>query len=129
MDVTDGLVRGMECRDAGEPISIPVGAPALGRIMNVVGRPVDGLGDIDASKTMPIHRPAPEFTEQDTEVKVLETGIKVIDLLCPFIKGGKTGLFGGAGVGKTAFLIGAGGRNHARQRQGQTLIFLSYFHL
>ncbi|MCI5132076.1 MAG: F0F1 ATP synthase subunit beta [Candidatus Electrothrix sp. EH2] len=105
MDQTDGLVRGMECRDAGEPISIPVGAPALGRIMNVVGRPVDGLGDIDASKTMPIHRSAPEFTEQDTEVNVLETGIKVIDLLVPFPRGGKMGLFGGAGCGKTVIMM------------------------
>ncbi len=105
MDQTDGLVRGMECRDAGEPITIPVGAPALGRIMNVVGRPVDGLGDIDASKTMPIHRSAPEFTEQDTEVNVLETGIKVIDLLVPFPRGGKMGLFGGAGCGKTVIMM------------------------
>ena len=97
MDQTDGLVRGMECRDTGEAISIPVGEPALGRIMNVVGRPVDGLGPIDDSKRMPIHRPAPLFTEQDTEVNVLETGIKVIDLLVPFPRGGKMGLFGGAG--------------------------------
>ncbi|MCI5138605.1 MAG: F0F1 ATP synthase subunit beta, partial [Candidatus Electrothrix sp. AR1] len=105
MDQTDGLVRGMACRDAGEPITIPVGAPALGRIMNVVGRPVDGLGEIDASKTMPIHRPAPLFTEQDTEVNVLETGIKVIDLLVPFPRGGKMGLFGGAGCGKTVIMM------------------------
>jgi F-type H+-transporting ATPase subunit beta len=105
MDQTDGLVRGMECRDAGKPISIPVGAPALGRIMNVVGRPVDGLGAIDDSKTMPIHRAAPEFTEQDTEVNVLETGIKVIDLLVPFPRGGKMGLFGGAGCGKTVIMM------------------------
>jgi F-type H+/Na+-transporting ATPase subunit beta len=105
MDQTDGLVRGMACRDSGQPISIPVGAPALGRIMNVVGRPVDGLGVIDNSKTMPIHRAAPEFTEQDTEVNVLETGIKVLDLLVPFPRGGKMGLFGGAGCGKTVIMM------------------------
>lgn len=105
MDQTDGLVRGMDARDSGQPITIPVGEPALGRIMNVVGRPVDGLGDIDASSTMPIHRAAPIFTEQDTEVNVLETGIKVIDLLVPFPRGGKMGLFGGAGVGKTVIMM------------------------
>uniref|UniRef100_UPI00405630A6 F0F1 ATP synthase subunit beta n=1 Tax=Candidatus Electronema sp. TaxID=2698783 RepID=UPI00405630A6 len=105
MDQTDGLVRGMACRDSGKPISIPVGAPALGRIMNVVGRPVDGLGPIDNSKTMPIHRAAPKFTEQDTEVNVLETGIKVLDLLVPFPRGGKMGLFGGAGCGKTVIMM------------------------
>jgi len=105
MDQTDGLVRGMECRDNNMPITIPVGEAALGRIMNVVGRPVDGLGSIDSSKTMPIHREAPEFTEQDTEVNVLETGIKVIDLLVPFPRGGKMGLFGGAGCGKTVIMM------------------------
>ncbi len=105
MDLTDGLVRGMDCRDVGEAITIPVGEAALGRIMNVVGRPVDGKGDIDSSKTMPIHRPAPAFTEQDTDVNVLETGIKVIDLLVPFPRGGKMGLFGGAGCGKTVIMM------------------------
>jgi F-type H+-transporting ATPase subunit beta len=105
MDQTDGLVRGMACRDSGAPISIPVGPPALGRIINVVGRPVDGLGPIEAKQTMPIHRPAPEFTDQDTEVNVLETGIKVIDLLVPFPRGGKMGLFGGAGCGKTVIMM------------------------
>jgi F-type H+/Na+-transporting ATPase subunit beta len=105
MDQTDGLVRGMLCRDSGSPISIPVGSPALGRIMNVVGRPVDGLGPIEAQQTMPIHRLAPEFTEQDTEVNVLATGIKVIDLLVPFPRGGKMGLFGGAGCGKTVIMM------------------------
>ncbi|RPJ07840.1 MAG: F0F1 ATP synthase subunit beta, partial [Deltaproteobacteria bacterium] len=97
MDQTDGLVRGMEVRDTGEPIRIPVGSPSLGRIMNVVGRPVDGLGPISSEKSMPIHREAPAFTDLDTEVRVLETGIKVIDLLVPFPLGGKMGLFGGAG--------------------------------
>lgn len=105
MDATDGLVRGMEARDSGKPITIPVGAPALGRIMNVVGRPVDGLGPINSDKSLSIHRDAPLFTEQDTEVRVLETGIKVIDLLVPFPLGGKMGLFGGAGCGKTVIMM------------------------
>ena len=105
MDQTDGLMRGLEVRDSGLPIDIPVGPPALGRIMNVVGRPVDGLGPITSDKKMPIHRPAPLFTEQDTEVHVLETGIKVIDLLVPFPRGGKMGLFGGAGCGKTVIMM------------------------
>ncbi len=105
MDSTDGLVRGMEGVDRGGPITCPVGKAALGRIMNVVGRPVDEKGPIDAAKTLPIHRAAPEFTEQSTEVNLLETGIKVIDLLIPFAKGGKIGLFGGAGVGKTVILM------------------------
>ena len=105
MDTTDGLVRGMECRDTGGPILIPVGEPTLGRIMNVVGWPVDGLGDIDETHKLPIHRKAPEFVEQDTTVNVLETGIKVIDLLVPFPRGGKMGLFGGAGCGKTVIMM------------------------
>ena len=105
METTDGLVRGMEVRDTGAPISIPVGKGSLGRIMNVVGHPVDGLGKIESEKAMPIHRPAPAFTELDTEVRVLETGIKVIDLLVPFPLGGKMGLFGGAGVGKTVIMM------------------------
>jgi F-type H+-transporting ATPase subunit beta len=105
MDQTDGLRRGLEVRDSGLPIEIPVGPAALGRIMNVVGRPVDGLGPITSDKKSPIHRPAPLFTEQDTEVHVLETGIKVIDLLVPFPRGGKMGLFGGAGCGKTVIMM------------------------
>ncbi|PIE59634.1 MAG: F0F1 ATP synthase subunit beta [Desulfobulbus propionicus] len=105
MDQTDGLVRGMDARDTGGPITIPVGEAALGRIMNVVGRPVDGMGDISSDKSLPIHRPAPAFIEQDTEVNVLETGIKVIDLLVPFPRGGKMGLFGGAGCGKTVIMM------------------------
>jgi F-type H+-transporting ATPase subunit beta len=105
MDQTDGLVRGMEARDTGSAITIPVGEPALGRIMNVVGRPVDGLGPITSENSLPIHRPAPAFTEQDTEVRVLVTGIKVIDLLVPFPLGGKMGLFGGAGCGKTVVMM------------------------
>src|SRR5210317_635931 len=105
MDQTDGLVRGMEARDTGNSIVIPCGPNALGRIMNVVGRPVDGLGDISSEKRLPIHRDAPAFTDQDTEVNVLETGIKVIDLLVPFPRGGKMGLFGGAGCGKTVVMM------------------------
>ncbi len=105
MDVTDGLVRGMDVKDTGAPIMMPVGEASLGRVLNVVGRPVDGLGPVSQEKMMPIHRPAPLFTEQDTEVRVLETGVKVIDLLVPFPRGGKMGMFGGAGVGKTVIMM------------------------
>ena len=105
MDVTDGLVRGMTVKDTGAPIMMPVGEASLGRVLNVVGRPVDGLGPVSQEKMMPIHRPAPLFTEQDTEVRVLETGVKVIDLLVPFPRGGKMGMFGGAGVGKTVIMM------------------------
>ena len=105
MDVTDGLVRGMAVKDTGAPIMMPVGEASLGRVLNVVGRPVDGLGPVSQEKMMPIHRPAPLFTEQDTEVRVLETGVKVIDLLVPFPRGGKMGMFGGAGVGKTVIMM------------------------
>jgi len=105
MDQTDGLRRGQEARATGKPIEIPCGKPALGRIMNVVGRPVDGLGPITSDKMRAIHRPAPAFTEQDTQINVLETGIKVIDLLVPFPRGGKMGLFGGAGCGKTVIMM------------------------
>jgi len=105
MDVTDGLVRGMAAKSTGAPIMVPVGEATLGRIMNVVGRPVDGLGPLNQDKKMPIHRSAPSFTEQDTSVHVLETGVKVIDLLVPFPRGGKMGMFGGAGVGKTVVMM------------------------
>jgi F-type H+-transporting ATPase subunit beta len=105
MDVTDGLVRGMAVKDTGAPIMMPVGEASLGRVLNVVGRPVDGLGPVSQEKMMPIHRPAPLFREQDTEVRVLETGVKVIDLLVPFPRGGKMGMFGGAGVGKTVIMM------------------------
>ena len=105
MDVTDGLVRGMPVKDTGSPIQMPVGEASLGRVLNVVGRPVDGLGPVSQEKLMPIHRPAPKFTEQDVEVNVLETGVKVIDLLVPFPRGGKMGMFGGAGVGKTVIMM------------------------
>ncbi len=105
MDITDGLVRGMKAEAIGSPILVPVGEPGLGRILNVVGRPVDGLGPVNAKEMMPIHRPAPSFLEQDTSVHVLETGVKVIDLLVPFPRGGKMGMFGGAGVGKTVVMM------------------------
>jgi len=105
MASTDGLVRGMRVENTGEPISAPVGKECLGRIMNVVGEPVDEMGPINAKKRYPIHRPAPSFEEQDTSTEMLETGIKVIDLLEPYTKGGKTGLFGGAGVGKTVIIM------------------------
>ncbi len=105
MDTTDGLVRGMKCLDTGRAIATPVGKAALGRILNVVGRPVDEMGPVEAEEHWPIHRPAPSFTEQSTKVELLETGIKVVDLMIPFPKGGKMGLFGGAGVGKTVILM------------------------
>lgn len=105
MDLTDGLVRGMSVKDSGKPIMMPVGKAVLGRVINVVGRTVDGLGPISSDAYMPIHRSAPTFTEQDTSVNVLETGVKVIDLLVPFPRGGKMGMFGGAGVGKTVVMM------------------------
>ena len=105
MDVTDGLTRGMTVKDTGSPITMPVGKAALGRVLNVVGRPVDGLGPVSQELTLPIHRAAPKFTEQDVTVRVLETGVKVIDLLVPFPRGGKMGMFGGAGVGKTVIMM------------------------
>jgi len=105
MDSTDGLVRGMEATDTGGPIRMPVGKASLGRILNVVGRPVDEMGPVNTDMTMPIHRSAPAFVDQSTTIELLETGIKVIDLLIPFPKGGKMGLFGGAGVGKTVVLM------------------------
>ncbi|MDR0548299.1 MAG: F0F1 ATP synthase subunit beta, partial [Deltaproteobacteria bacterium] len=104
MDITDGLTRGLTVKDTGHPIVVPVGPSVLGRVLNVVGKPVDGLGEVTSDKTYPIHRPSPEFTQLDTSVRVLETGVKVIDLLVPFPRGGKMGLFGGAGVGKTVIM-------------------------
>ncbi|HDP26050.1 MAG TPA: F0F1 ATP synthase subunit beta [Deltaproteobacteria bacterium] len=105
MDSTDGLVRGMPAKDTGAPITVPVGDTVLGRIMNVVGNPVDEAGPIDTDKRYPIHREPPEFTEQSTSIESFVTGIKVIDLLTPYMRGGKIGLFGGAGVGKTVFIM------------------------
>jgi F-type H+/Na+-transporting ATPase subunit beta len=104
MAATDGLMRGMPVLDTGQPISIPVGKETLGRIINITGEPVDKMGPIKATKTYPIHRPAPAFDQQSTKVEMFETGIKVVDLLEPYTRGGKTGLFGGAGVGKTVLI-------------------------
>ncbi len=105
MDSTDGLVRGMEATDTGDPIKVPVGSGVLGRIMNVIGEPVDEAGPIKSDKKYSIHREAPTFAEQSTTMEVFETGIKVVDLLTPYLKGGKIGLFGGAGVGKTVLIM------------------------
>ena len=105
MDSTDGVMRGMEVRDTGEAISVPVGEAALGRILNVLGEPVDEAGPVDAAERWPIHRDAPKFVDLEPKTEIFETGIKVIDLICPYVKGGKTGLFGGAGVGKTVIIM------------------------
>jgi F-type H+-transporting ATPase subunit beta len=104
MEATEGMIRGMKAIDLGGPISVPVGKGTLGRVMNVIGEPVDQIGPIAATKRMPIHRPAPSFEEQSTKAEMFETGVKVIDLIQPFVKGGKIGLFGGAGVGKTVII-------------------------
>ena len=105
MDSTDGLVRGMPVKNSGAPITVPVGDAVLGRILNVVGKPVDEAGPVSTDKRYPIHREPPKFTEQSTSIESFETGIKVIDLLTPYMRGGKIGLFGGAGVGKTVFIM------------------------
>src|SRR5258707_11622428 len=115
MEATDGMVRGMKALDLGGPISVPVGHGTLGRVMNVIGEPVDQLGPIEYKERMPIHRPAPAFDDQATSAEMFETGVKVVDLIQPFLKGGKIGLFGGAGVGKTVFiqeLINNVAKNH-----------------
>jgi F-type H+-transporting ATPase subunit beta len=104
MDSTEGLVRGLEVQDTGDCIRVPVGPQTLGRIINVIGQPVDEAGPVEAKAHFPIHRPAPAFVDQETEIQALETGIKVVDLLTPYSRGGKIGLFGGAGVGKTVFI-------------------------
>ena len=105
MSSSEGLRRGMEVVDTGKPISVPVGKGVLGRILNVIGEPVDDRGPIEAEDHWSIHRNPPSLLEQSTDTKILETGIKVIDLICPFIKGGKVGAFGGAGVGKTVVIM------------------------
>jgi F-type H+/Na+-transporting ATPase subunit beta len=105
MQATDGMVRGMKVNDLGGPISVPVGKGTLGRVINVIGEPVDNLGPVKADKKLPIHRPAPSFEEQSTTAEMFETGVKVVDLIQPFLKGGKIGLFGGAGVGKTVVIM------------------------
>jgi F-type H+/Na+-transporting ATPase subunit beta len=105
MDTTDGLVRGAEVTDTGAPIRVPVGPETLGRIINVVGEPVDERGPVNSKMMLPIHRQAPDFVDQSTEAEILVTGIKVVDLLAPYARGGKIGLFGGAGVGKTVIIM------------------------
>ena len=105
MEATEGMVRGMKAIDLGGPISVPVGRETLGRIINVIGEPVDQLGPVNAKQRLPIHRPAPSFEEQATTAEMFETGVKVVDLIQPFLKGGKIGLFGGAGVGKTVVIM------------------------
>jgi F-type H+-transporting ATPase subunit beta len=105
MDSTDGLVRGMAVKNTGSPISMPVGKEVLGRILNVIGEPVDERGPVPATRRMPIHRPPPSLVDQNVKIEAFETGIKVIDLLAPYLRGGKIGLFGGAGVGKTVLLM------------------------
>src|SRR5437763_15476812 len=104
MSSTDGLVRGMPAEDTGQPIAVPVGKETLGRVFNLLGKPIDEKGPVATTEKWPIHRPAPTFSEQSSAQEVLETGIKVIDLLTPFLKGGKIGLFGGAGLGKTVLI-------------------------
>src|ERR1035437_2044568 len=105
MQPTDGMVRGMQAIDQGGPISVPVGRGTLGRVMNVIGAPVDQLGAVEYKERMPIHRLAPAFDEQATSAEMFETGVKVVDLIQPFLKGGKIGLFGGEGVGKTVVIM------------------------
>ena len=105
MDSTEGLVRGRKVEDTGAPITVPVGPKTLGRILNVIGEPIDDGPEVGADMRSPIHREAPEFIDQSTEAEILETGIKVVDLLAPYAKGGKIGLFGGAGVGKTVLIM------------------------
>ena len=105
MGITEGLKRGAEAENTGEPVTVPVGEKTLGRILNVLGKPIDGKGEVGEKERMPIHRNPPSYEEQAESSELLETGIKVIDLMCPFAKGGKVGLFGGAGVGKTVNMM------------------------
>ena len=105
MDATEGLKRGDDVKNTGAPISVPVGPETLGRIINVIGEPIDEKGEVKTKEKWPIHRAAPEFSDQSTETEILVTGIKVVDLLAPYAKGGKIGLFGGAGVGKTVLIM------------------------
>jgi F-type H+/Na+-transporting ATPase subunit beta len=121
MSPTDGMVRGMKVIDLGQPITVPVGKATLGRVMNVIGEPVDNLGPINAETSSPIHREAPSLEEQNTELEMFETGLKVVDLLEPYMKGGKTGLFGGAGVGKTVIIMEL--INNVAQKHGGVSVF------
>ncbi len=121
MDSTDGLIRGMKALNTGAPISVPVGKPVLGRILNVLGEPVDEMGDVQSQEFLPIHRPAPAVDQQNTAIEIFETGIKVVDLLAPYSKGGKVGLFGGAGVGKTVIIMEL--INNIAQEHGGVSVF------
>src|SRR5690348_136079 len=121
MEQTEGMVRGMKAIDLGGPISVPVGKGTLGRVMNVIGEPVDKLGPIAATRRDPIHRLAPAFDEQATTAEMFVTGVKVIDLIQPFLKGGKIGLFGGAGVGKTVVIMEL--INNVAKQQGGCSVF------
>ena len=105
MNATDGMVRGLDAVDTGSPITVPVGDKCLGRIFNLLGQAIDDQPDPENVERWPIHRPAPSYEEQETSTEILETGIKVVDLICPYAKGGKIGLFGGAGVGKTVLIL------------------------
>src|SRR6202051_3343868 len=118
---TDGLVRGMPAESLGEPVTVPVGRETLGRVLNVIGQPVDKMGPVNTAKRYPIHRPAPAFEEQSTELQMFETGIKVVDLLEPYLRGGKIGLFGGAGVGKTVVIMEL--INNIAQKHGGVSVF------
>jgi len=120
LGATEGLKRGMKVEDTGKPITIPIGPETLGRMLNVVGEPIDGKGPVEAKQSAPIHKPAPKLIEQETEAQMLETGIKVIDLICPFARGGKVGAFGGAGVGKTV-IIQELIRNIAEEHSGHSV--------
>ncbi len=120
MTTTDGLARGVPVLDTGAPITVPVGEATLGRVFDVLGRPIDNKGDVNATTSLPIHREAPAFDQQSTEVEVFETGLKIIDLICPFKKGGKIGIFGGAGVGKTV-IIQELIRNVAQEHSGYSV--------
>ena len=104
MQSTDGIVRGMDAIDTGQPITVPVGEETLGRVFNLLGETIDGRGEVKTKKRLPIHRAAPSFEEQTPATEIFETGLKVVDLICPYAKGGKIGLFGGAGVGKTVLI-------------------------
>lgn len=121
MDNTDGLIRGMKALNTGAPISVPVGKPVLGRILNVLGEPVDEMGPVESKDSLPIHRPAPTIEQQNTDIEIFETGIKVVDLLAPYSKGGKVGLFGGAGVGKTVIIMEL--INNIAQEHGGVSVF------
>ena len=121
MSSTDGLQRGVEATDTGAPISVPVGEACLGRVFNLLGQPIDEAGPVDAGESWPIHRPAPSYEEQESATEILETGIKVVDLICPYAKGGKIGLFGGAGVGKTVLIMEL--INNVAKAQGGISVF------